>query len=126
MVSKNNVNIQLNRIFLIIRFVDLGILIFAFLKLPYGYYIILRLVSAATMLFGIVLAVKKQNYYWMACFGLLFVIYNPILALHLGRTIWQIVNILTIIFLILSFFTFRRPYEKNYNHSEFTFSFGIS
>ena len=75
---------------------------------PYGYYILLR-----WLLFGIftylayrAFELRKTEWLWILAFTGL--IYNPIIPLHLGRDIWTLVNIITILIAVGSIFAPRK------------------
>lgn len=71
----------------------------ALLDLPYGYYVLLRLLVC-----GICIYLAMQDAYagragWAWVLGGVAVLYNPIFRIHLNREIWSIVNVGTIAFL---------------------------
>lgn len=80
----------------------------ALLKLPYGYYTLLRVVLCFSFCYFIYLNYRYyQNNFFYPIFSLLAIIYNPFFPLHLGREIWVYVNIVTIVAVILSFIFLR-------------------
>ncbi len=76
--------------------------------LPYGYYILLRWVVTATFSFLLFKAYHHISDTWKWVLGIMILVYNPILPLDLGRDIWTIVNVVTIIIILLTLFIFRR------------------
>jgi len=88
--------------------------------MPYAYYMVLRLV-----LFGVCAYLAYQAYqsrlrvltWFLAGTALL---YNPFLRVHLTRTLWSFINILTIILLIASIWAFRtsKCYDAKEGHHE--------
>jgi hypothetical protein len=77
---------------------------------PYGYYVLLRLVSCLLLIvlffFHIAMIKDKRPVEyptdligWLGVFVLLALIYNPIIQIHLTREIWSFLNIATIIVL---------------------------
>ena len=73
------------------------LLLVALLKLPYGYYTLLRL---TLFTWGIIYGIKhyrvsQNGIFTILSFGIS-VLYNPIIAVHLQRLHWSIINILTI------------------------------
>jgi hypothetical protein len=76
------------------------------LHMPYGYYQAVRFIG---MIGFILLAYltyqqdKKMNLYFIAYIGLA-LLFQPFLKIALGRTGWNIVDILVSMFLILSLF----------------------
>ena len=65
----------------------------ALMDMPYGYYQLLRLVVAAASAVIAVAAWQRASHAAVIAFGLLALIYNPIVPLHLKREIWEWVNI---------------------------------
>ena len=62
-----------------------------------GYYMLLRLITSALCVYS---AVKFKTEWVRWVFGVLAVLYNPILPVHLGdKEIWSIVNIATIAYM---------------------------
>ncbi len=87
-----------------IRIANIAMLILAIPPLlPYGYYTLLRIITCGvTALLGYLLF-KANNTGWAVCFMLFAVVYNPILPFHLGKGIWVLLNIATIVILGMSF-----------------------
>lgn len=65
----------------------------ALLDMPYGYYQLLRLVVAVASAFIAAAAWQRGSHVAVIAFGLLALIYNPVVPLHLKREIWEWVNI---------------------------------
>ena len=76
--------------------------------LPYGYYILLRWVIAATFSFLLYKSYHDISDTWKWILGIMILVYNPILQLNLGREIWTIVNVITIIVTLVTIFILRR------------------
>jgi hypothetical protein len=69
---------------------------------PYGYYQLLKvLVCAGCSYLGVKIwsVSKGRDLAWG--YVTLAVIYNPLMPLHLGRSIWTLVNILTVVMLVV-------------------------
>ncbi len=69
---------------------------------PYGYYILLRWVCCSAFAYFAIRYFRSGEIPWAWIFGTAEGIYNPILRVHLDRTLWSIVNIATIIMLVAS------------------------
>jgi hypothetical protein len=71
---------------------------------PYGYYQFVRF--AATVGFGILayLANEKGNKTEVVIYIILAVLFQPLLKIHLGRTLWNIVDVIVGIGLVVSIF----------------------
>ena len=71
-------------------------------RMPYGYYMLSRLVFATAMAVIAYMLFKRSNATWVAAVSLV-VLYNPIIPIHLGsKALWTIVNIMTITFVYRS------------------------
>ena len=79
----------------------------------YGYYILLRWICCPCLLIitNVYRKLNKNNF--SIIFFLLSLIYNPILPLHLGRTIWSIINIVSILTLVLINFLLKKSNIDN-------------
>jgi hypothetical protein len=68
----------------------------ALLPLPYGYYLLLRVVMCGLFSYLAYLSWQSrgQGLTWVC--GAIAVTYNPFVPLHLGREVWVLVNIATI------------------------------
>lgn len=63
---------------------------------PYGYYTFLRLAVCAYGIYLIVLASQKERQ-WVIVFSLAIVLlYNPLFKVHLVKSIWSVLNVVTI------------------------------
>jgi len=75
---------------------------------PYGYYVLLRIVLCAICAFLAFCALEIENNKWVWILGVMAVIYNPIIRIHMTREIWSVVNIATIVVLGVTFSTLRK------------------
>ena len=76
---------------------------------PYGYYILLRWVCCAAFTYLALKAHAQGKDGWVWVLGVMAVIYNPIIRIHLTREIWSAVNIFTLIISVSSIFAVRSP-----------------
>jgi hypothetical protein len=73
-------------------FVAMGIL-----PLPYGFYMLLRITICLTAVVGLVRAREERRPSWLWIYGVLSVLYNPVLPVHLmAKSLWIMINIATI------------------------------
>ena len=70
----------------------------------YGYYTLLRFVCCPIFAFLAYRYQEMTRSEWVWIFGVLAVIYNPFVRVHLSRDIWSIVNVATIVVNIVSIF----------------------
>jgi len=74
---------------------------------PYGYYILLRWVCCAAFTYLALKAHAQGKDGWVWVLGVMAVIYNPIIRIHLTREIWSVINIATLIPTVLSIYVVR-------------------
>lgn len=77
---------------------------------PYGYYILLRWACCAIFAYLTLQAVTHEQKGWGWILGIIAVVYNPILRVHLTREIWSSVNVATIVVAVTSVFTLKTDY----------------
>ena len=77
--------------------VPMFVLLFAILPLPYVYYFLLRILITGFALFCVYLELNEKDHdeknKWLLLFGLLALIYNPIVPVHLTKLLWVIINL---------------------------------
>jgi hypothetical protein len=80
----------------LIHFIPAGMLVLALGRWPYGYYMLLRVVVAATalLLAGLIYQQAKSFTLWLGLFLIVGIVFNPIVPLHLTRGVWSILNVL--------------------------------
>ena len=61
---------------------------------PYAYYTLLRVVTFVAALVGLLVAWKAQAVWAMWMFGVIALLFNPIVRVHLTKDIWQVVDAL--------------------------------
>jgi hypothetical protein len=88
----------------LIKIILAGLLFLCLADFPYGYYQFVRF--AATVGFGILayLANEKGNKTEVVIYIILAVLFQPLLKIHLGRTLWNIVDVIVGIGLVVSIF----------------------
>ena len=99
MTQQNNLKSFLTNKLLKFDNIPIALLALAILPLPYVYYQIMRWVVCGFAI-NIILNHSKNNS-WKGIFCFLAIIYNPINPLHLTKTSWVIVNIISAIVWIL-------------------------
>jgi DnaJ domain len=63
---------------------------------PYSFYMLLRWVCCGIFAYSAFAAHEKNRLVWVWVFGVLAALYNPIVLVHLDRTIWTRVNWFTV------------------------------
>jgi len=80
----------------------LVVLAIGILPIPYGYYFLSRAIVCGCSLFFVLTFYREQDTLFAWIFGLLSVLYNPIIPIHLGaKELWMVVNIMTALTFIL-------------------------
>lgn len=84
--------------FFTVSIVSIILLLAALINLPYGFYMFLRFVVCVFSLYCVYnlfwLYGKKTQYYILPI--LVAVLYNPIIRVHLDRSTWKVINLITI------------------------------
>ncbi len=85
------------------------LLVAAIAKWPYGYYTLLRWVTCATAIF-----IAYKAYLWKGnwaawLFGLIAVLFNPLLPIHLSRRIWRPIDLTVAALFVAAAFVLRSP-----------------
>lgn len=83
-------------------------LLLAIFPLPYGYYALLRLVVCFTGIFLAWHSYRMQKIPWVWAMGLIALVFNPVIPLHLDRGLWLIVDIVVAVVLGVFLFKFRK------------------
>ncbi len=79
------------------------LLLLCLAPMPYGYYQLVRFVAMVAF------AVMAWNYYekkhegWAIAFGALALLFQPFIKIALGRTIWNVVDVVVAVLLVLVF-----------------------
>ena len=81
----------------------------ATLHMPYGYYILLRIVIFATLIY---IAICTDDALFLISI-ILAIVYNPIFYLPLGRPLWTVINIATIIFFVIVVIWWKKNPQKS-------------
>lgn len=88
-----------------IVFILSAMLLLCLAPMPYGYYTLVRF--AAMIVFGVMAykyyQVKKEGL--AITFGALTLLFQPFIKIALGRTMWNIVDVVVAVLLIILFFT---------------------
>jgi hypothetical protein len=86
------------------------------LATPYGFYMLLRVIICLAAVMGFIRAREERRASWLWIYGVLAVLYNPVLPIHLMLApLWTVANLVTIVLLWvgLSKFGNRLPGSRN-------------
>lgn len=72
------------------------------LPLPYGYYMLLRLVACGAFGFAAYEAYKRKHNLLLWLFGLMALLFNPILTIHFTKEVWMGIDFFAAILLIVT------------------------
>lgn len=85
---------------LVVIYIAAGMLIVAVAPLPYGYYMLLRLVATGVFAWSAYVAYERQYQVLPWVLVLLAVLFNPVIKIHLPREMWAAIDIGAGIFLV--------------------------
>ena len=74
----------------------------------YGYYILLRWIVCGVFAYLTIQAFNDGLQGWVWVLGITAAVYNPILTVHLTRSIWSAINIVTIVIAVGSIFIIKK------------------
>lgn len=69
---------------------------------PYGYYTLLRIVVCGTCAFLTWIANELNKTFWIWIFGLLTLVFNPVMPIHLDKETWVAIDGIAAFFILLS------------------------
>jgi hypothetical protein len=79
---------------------------------PYNFYTALRWICCAVFVYSAFTARETNRVPWAWIFGVLAVLFNPILPVHLRRDTWQTIDWATIAVIVIAAIVFWRPSVK--------------
>jgi len=62
---------------------------------PYGYYTLLRFAVCGTAVYLAIVCYAKKKTGWVYGLGLLAVLFNPLAVIHLEKTVWMFIDLMT-------------------------------
>lgn len=68
--------------------------------LPYGYYMLLRLVACGVFAYAAFIAYERKNKTLPWVLGLMALIFNPIIKIHFPKEVWAFVDVAAAILLL--------------------------
>ncbi len=76
---------------------------------PYGYYTLLRFIVCGTSAYIAFIAYSNRSTWAVWVFAIMAVLFNPIAPFYLGREIWQVVDFISAILIIIGVIRVRKP-----------------
>jgi len=86
------------------RIVASGLLFWATARHQYGYFVLLRWIVCGTSLFCAYLSNSLKQLPWAWVFGLLALLFNPVVPVRLDRQTWAYSDVATGLLLLVSIF----------------------
>lgn len=80
----------------------------AIADLPYGYYTLMRLVVCATAIYVIVIAARSGQTWGIWLYGIIGLLFNPLIPIHLTKGMWQPLDFITGILLVVAALVIRK------------------
>jgi len=91
----------------IVRLVAVVLLLWALDRHPYGYYKLLRWVVCGASVYAGFIALEIEKKPWVWVFGIIAILFNPIIPVHLDRGTWAIIDSVVAGILGISIFMIR-------------------
>lgn len=85
---------------IILKFILAALLLLCLAPMPYGYYQLVRFVAMAIFAVMAYRYVQEKRNTLAVVFGALALLFQPFLKIALGRTIWNIVDVVVAILLV--------------------------
>ena len=97
---------QWNEVHTAVWLIPAVMLLLALFPLPYGYYTLLRLIvcGAVAYLAYREFDVAQRSSGWFFILGVIAVLFNPLIPIHLSREIWAPIDVVVAIILIIHWF----------------------
>ena len=90
--------------FVIVRIIVAIMLLAALGRHPYGYYTLLRFVVCGVCAYSTYFTIELKKIGWAWTFGIIAVLFNPIIPIYLDRETWAFIDIGVAIIFIISLF----------------------
>ena len=88
--------------FKIIRIIAAVLLLFALAALPYGFYMLLRFIVCGIAAYSAYISYQRREIGWTWTFGVIALLFNPLMPVYLGREIWALVDVAVAVILVVS------------------------
>ena len=79
---------------------------------PYGYYQLLRFVVCGVSVYVAYMAYSWQRLWATWLFGIIAVLFNPIIPIHLSKELWQPIDLACAVLFLVIAFIMKEPTEK--------------
>ena len=99
--------------FTIARIIAAILLFLALDRHPYGYYTILRFVVCGVTAYGVYYALELQKKGWAWAFGIIAILFNPLIPIYLRKATWQFIDLAVAILLLISIWVLRKSGSRH-------------
>ena len=82
---------------------------------PYGYYILLRWIVSLSAVFLLWLAYELKKTFWLFLMGIVVILFNPIIPIHLDKETWIVIDFIVAILFLVSIFKIRNYGQRKGN-----------
>jgi hypothetical protein len=93
----------------IVVYVAVGMLWIGAAPLPYGYYTLLRLVVTIVFVWAAYVAFQRKRNILPYAYGLLALLFNPIIPIYLDKVLWAVIDFVTGLFLLATMRQIKDP-----------------
>jgi len=77
------------------RIIACGLLLFAIIKLPHGYYFFLRVVITVIAGINAYFVFKEDNKVLFIVFLVIVILFNPFIPIHFNKSTWILIDLIT-------------------------------
>ena len=102
----------MKHIALMLKIVLSILLLLCLLKMPYGFYQLVRYIAMVGFAILAYQASKRQDKTEMIVYVCLAILFQPLIKIALGRNIWNVVDIIVGVGLIISIFFKKKPQKQ--------------
>ena len=82
----------MNKIPTIVIYITVAMLFMGVAPLPYGYYMLLRIVACVFFVWAFFITQEQNHKITPWLFGLLAIVFNPIIKIHFQKEFWAIID----------------------------------
>ena len=94
-------------------YIAAGLLFLGVFSLPYGYYMLLRLITFGVFVWAAFLSFEQNEELLPWVFIIIAIIFNPIFKIYLPKEVWIIIDIVAGVILLATQNKLKNKYEEN-------------
>ena len=95
--------------YIVARIIAVIFLFWALDRHPYDYYTFLRFVVCGVSAYGAFISNEFGKDVWTWIFGIIAILFNPLIPIHLNKGTWAIIDIIVAIIFLISFHFIKKP-----------------